>query len=639
MSLPLPSFARLALVASPIRLSTTPRLVPAQPSFSNPLKLLSMVESVQAVIGSVRSLSTSVSPPPPSKRARSKSPENHPHPPVLASASAVAPSGEPSSESTQGSTSHHALPAATAAPPQLTPEQRQKRKELERRSKNKRKDYLKSFEKSGREPVEFDIEEMVGKQKFDEILSKGEEFRDALVRDEELEVEIVRLNSHGDGLALAPSGDWVIAVPNTLPGEKVLCRIISNERIWSRAVLVKVLVKNESLRRDELVGCKYFGTCGGCQYQMLTYQDQLNIKKRVVENAFKHYSGLDASLIPAVMETMPSPKQYNYRTKLTPHFDLPQELRKRRGGGRRKGNNQPSEKDAGEYEFNIGFDCVGTKRVMDIEECPIATATINKDLPGERERVKKTIHTYKNGATILLRDSLREYTSVAEDNLVADSDVSASPDTVTVTDHKATVKERVAETLFESPAGTFFQNNRSILPSLIEYVRDQVLAFVPPPTEGGLEADRYLVDAYCGSGLFSLCLAKIFKEVSGVEISSESIKYANKNAELNGITNAKFLAGEAEKIFAQIQYPSDQTTVIIDPPRRGCDEAFITQLVNLGPANIVYVSCNVHTQARDVGSLLSKAPEYEILSIRGADLFPQTYHVEGVCVLRKKRKD
>lgn len=170
---------------------------------------------------------------------------------------------------------------------------------------------------------------------------------------------------------------------------------------------------------------------------------------------------------------------------------------------------------------------------------------------------------------------------MAEDTLQAsDTDPKAEPDTEVVTDHKATVKERVETTKFESPAGTFFQNNRSILPSLLGYVREQIVS------SNGSDEERYLVDAYCGSGLFSLCLASLFKEVSGVEISAESIKYAEKNAELNGIANAKFLAGNAEDIFAvspfprnalkffysaddalawqKIAYPSDKTTVIIE---------------------------------------------------------------------------
>lgn len=195
-----------------------------------------------------------------------------------------------------------------------------------------------------------------------------------------------------------------------------------------------------------------------------------------------------------------------------------------------------------------------------------------------------------------------------------------------MTDHKATVYEKVGHTKFASPAGAFFQNNRSIIPQVIEYIESQELFSSEEP--------QYLVDTYCGSGLFALTLAPRFHEVAGVELSAASIDCAKKNAELNGISNAKFLAGSAENIFANISYPSKNTTVVIDPPRRGCDDEFIKQLVALRPAHIVYVSCNVHTQARDVGMIVRACPSYQIHSIRGFDFFPQTHHVEGICVLK-----
>ncbi|KAJ9479531.1 tRNA (uracil(54)-C(5))-methyltransferase [Pseudozyma hubeiensis] len=558
---------------------------------------------------------------PPTKRARSRSPEQ------------TLDSG------INGIASASTSAAAASAP--LSAQDKQARKAEARRLRQKRKDYAKQLTKTGREPIEFDIEDLLGTRKVTDVLSEGIEYQHKFERGTRLTLHIERLDAHGDGLAVAPERDWVIAVPHTLPGEKVTAEITANERLFSKAKVVEVLEKSAT-RNNELVRCKYFGDCGGCQYQMIDYTQQLEIKRGVVERAFARFSGLDAALLPKVLPTIASPSQYNYRTKLTPHFELPYELRRgRRSGIRNDANgNSATGDDKPLYSVPIGFDCIGTKRVMDIEECPIATRTINKALPSAKQKVVDTIESFKNGATILLRDSLRTYDSFAEDLLVtqapsANGQVEKELDTEVVTDHKATVKERVLTTKFESPAGTFFQNNRSILPSLLDYVRDAITSSSTAAADDAAQ-DRYLVDAYCGSGLFSLCLASLFHEVSGVEISSESIKYATKNAELNGITNAKFLAGNAEDIFAKIEYPADKTTVIIDPPRRGCDEEFIRQLVNLGPKHIVYVSCNVHTQARDVGQLIDRDARYKIKSIRGADLFPQTHHVEGVAVLERQ---
>ncbi|SNX87211.1 related to TRM2 - tRNA(m5U54)methyltransferase [Melanopsichium pennsylvanicum] len=541
---------------------------------------------------------------PPAKRMRSRSPE------------AAKTNGFASASS------------SAAAPSASSTQDKAARKAEARRTRQKRKDYAKQVTKTGREPIEFDIQDLLTHRTVTDVLSEGLEYANRFERGTRLTLTISRLDAHGDGLAISPSGDWVIAVPHTLPGEKVTVEVTSNERLYSKARLVEILEKSTQ-RQDELVKCKYFGDCGGCQYQMIPYEQQLDIKRGVVQRAFSRFSGLDESLVPEVLSTIPSPNQYNYRTKLTPHFELPYELRRgRRSGILNKAGTKSAEKP--NYDVAIGFDCIGTKRVMDIEECPIATKTINKALPEAKQKVVDSIESFKNGATILLRDSLKTYESWAEDRAVTQKvpNGEVELETEVVTDHKATVKERVLTTKFESPAGTFFQNNRSILPSLLDYVRDAITLTIQ-------DGDRYLVDAYCGSGLFSLCLASLFREVSGVEISSESIKYATKNAELNGITNAKFLAGNAEDIFAKIQYPADQTTVIIDPPRRGCDEEFIRQLVKLAPKHIVYVSCNVHTQARDVGQLIERDARYKIRSVRGADLFPQTHHVEGVAVLEK----
>ncbi|KAJ1026943.1 hypothetical protein NDA16_002236 [Ustilago loliicola] len=497
---------------------------------------------------------------PPAKRVRSRSPEQ--------------PSAAPLNGFAFTSTS-----ASISA-------QDKQRKADARRTRQKRKDYAKQLTKTGREPIEFDIEDLLSIRKVTDILSEGLEYSNKLERGTRLTLQVERLDAHGDGLAIAPERDWVIAIPHTLPGEKVVAEIASNERLYSKTKLIEVLEKSD-VRKDDLVRCKYFGDCGGCQYQMIDYDRQLDIKRAVVERAFARFSGLDPALVPKVLPTIASPNQYNYRTKLTPHFELPYELRRGRRSGIRNNANRTEAKgqEKPQYSVPIGFDCIGTKRVMDIEECPIATKTINRALPDAKQKVRDGIESFKNGATILLRDSLRTYESFAEDQAVTqpNGEVEKELDTEVVTDHKATVKERVLTTKFESPAGTFFQNNRSILPSLLGYVRDAITSFSTPDSAEG----RYLVDAYCGSGLFSLCLASLFHEVSGVEISSESIKYATKNAELNSITNAKFFAGNAEEIFAKIQYPADKTTVIIDPPRRGCDEEFIRQLVKLGPKHIV----------------------------------------------------
>lgn len=144
-------------------------------------------------------------------------------------------------------------------------------------------------------------------------------------------------------------------------------------------------------------------------------------------------------------------------------------------------------------------------------------------------------------------------------------------------------------------------------------------------TKAEIKEPSFLIDAYCGSGLFSICCSSNFQATLGVDISAESIDCAKNNAETNGIGNAKFLAGQAQAIFADVKFPPNQTSIVIDPPRKGCDEQFLTQLVKLAPRRIVYISCNVHTMARDLGWILRDeiGKDYVINEITGFDFFPQ----------------
>jgi tRNA (uracil-5-)-methyltransferase len=265
----------------------------------------------------------------------------------------------------------------------------------------------------------------------------------------------------------------------------------------------------------------------------------------------------------------------------------------------------------------------------------------------------RSIDTFKRGATLLLRDSLDTSRPLQLSSASPSHDTETTEKHVCVTDYKATVRERIGEKFFEFPAGSFFQNNNSVLLPLVEYVRDAI--FTPTMVES--DTPTHLVDTYCGAGFFALNLAPHFSVVTGVEISAESIQSARHNAQLNSLPpppgsevgngiktqSVTFTAGKSESIFESVSsFPPDKTVVVIDPPRKGCDRAFLDQLVRFRPKKLVYVSCNVHTQARDVGDLLrlmeetkkqGKEGTYVIESLRGFDLFPQTAHVESVAVL------
>ena len=287
--------------------------------------------------------------------------------------------------------------------------------------------------------------------------------------------------------------------------------------------------------------------------------------------------GIEAKVNP----TVPSPKQWGYRSKITPHFQRP----------------KPGE------DFPIGFlEFNRRTRLVDIYNCPIAMDEINEALQPIRDDVKSRAAEYKKGATLLLR---------------------ATEDRVE-TDHRASVSEKVGNLKFHFLAGDFFQNNPFILDSFTKHATEQA--------EGPNQ--KYLLDAYCGSGLFGLSLAKNFERVVGIELSETSADWARRNAKTNGIENASFIASSAEDLFADIIFPPEETSIVIDPPRKGCSVDFLNQLFAFGPSRVVYVSCNPATQMRDLKIFLEKG--YEIESIQPFDLFPQTRHLECVTALSRQ---
>lgn len=415
----------------------------------------------------------------------------------------------------------------------------------------------------------------------------------------EVTLDIIALSSVGEGIALYKMDNGrvqVITVPFTVVGDTVEAKVYKTHKYYFQSDLLKVVTASEK-RNDSLINCRYFNSCSGCQYQMLEYEEQLEIKRQVIVNAFKHYAPkLDSSAIPEVLKTVGSPKTYGYRTKLTPHFDVP-----------KAGLQAPPP---------IGFGEKGKKSVVDIEDCAIGTPAVNEGMKEQRKYVHDNYTKYKKGATLLLRENM-----LSREEKVCTSNT------------KEIITEYVdKEYQFKYPASSFFQNNNSILPAVTSYVRENIVL----PSTGKLP--KYLVDTYCGSGLFAVTCSSASESVIGVEISKDSVEYARKNAELNGVKNASFIVGQAEKIFEKVDTPKDETSIIIDPPRKGCDQAFLDQLLEFRPAKVVYVSCNVHSQARDIDYLLTddRGKDYQIESIRGFDFFPQTHHVESVAVLSLK---
>ncbi len=399
---------------------------------------------------------------------------------------------------------------------------------------------------------------------------------------QELELEIVTLTNLGVGLGRVPlpgtpDSRWVVMVPFALPGARVKARVFRNHKNFSEADLVTVITPSPHRVEPR---CPLFGRCGGCQYQNFDYKEQLAWKQRQVGELLQHMAEIEFAVSP----TIGSPQLYGYRSKITPHFNPPRE----QGGA-----------------MPIGFLRQGTRfDLLDVPRCEIATGPINGRLSSVRSEIqtKAAAGGYTRGATILLRDA----------------------GGVVTTDYDQVITEEVSGLKLHFLARDFFQNNPFILPVFTGYVREQAAS----------SGARHLVDAYCGSGLFALTAASAFERVAGIEISESSVRFANENAVANNIANATFQAGDASAIFAGLDFPASDTVVVIDPPRKGCDESFLNQLFAFGPRAVVYVSCDPATQMRDLK--LFMAAGYELTAVQPFDLFPQTRHLECVATLRRK---
>lgn len=487
----------------------------------------------------------------------------------------------------------------------------------------------------------------------DTRISSGEEAQDKELPEQwsEIELDISELSSTGDGLA--EKDGQVYVVPFAAPGDTITAKIVRHVQDESYTLTDFLSVKTPSQHRTETPKCPYFTQCSGCQFQHLPYAYQLAHKRGIVEKAYANFSSLPSSAIPEVGETIGSPLQYEYRTKLTPHFDAPPGARRdKRQGLKIKWEEVPP----------IGFMKKGTRKTMDIEECPIGTEAVQQGLKRERARVHEEIDKYQRGATLLLRESTerveRGTVKPADKPGVVDEDRGDYIHRKTcITDSKATSTEYVDDFRFDNPAGAFFQNNNSILPLVTKYIRDNILAPTstdPAHINGDSTTARpkitNMIDAYAGSGFFTITLSQMFSNSIGIDIAAQSIASANNNAKLNNLPpeSTRFIASDANDLFSAVdpaKFKPEETAVVIDPPRKGCDQNFVRQLLKYGPERVCYVSCNVHTQARDVGWLVGGLEDeegnaveglYEIESLRGFDFFPQTSHVEGVAVLRKK---
>ncbi|MFH1081367.1 MAG: class I SAM-dependent RNA methyltransferase [Pseudomonadota bacterium] len=391
-----------------------------------------------------------------------------------------------------------------------------------------------------------------------------------------IELRIDSVAFGGDGVGR--SGQQVVFVPFTVDGDEVAVRITDVRRRFARGCLEQIM--NPSPHRIE-PRCRHYALCGGCQFQHSHYEHQLRLKGQQVTDTFVRIAKV---ALPSLTQVIPSPKSFQYRDKADYHVRL-----------------APKDPPV------IGFMDVFNDRVIDIDRCEIMDETINQACLAFRQDLETgRINTPWDRQTIWSAGAAGEKAEV-------------------VTDFRAPrfVARTVGGQRLIVPYRGFFQANASLLPRLV----DEVLKLCAPT---GRET---LVDAYCGSGLFSLFLALHTRQVYGIERDGEAIHCARVNHRHAGFQNAVFLRGDAGDILHRkfIRVKRRVDALILDPPRTGCDPVLLSGLVELKPARIVYISCNPATQARDIRYLLDHG--FILKSLQPYDMFPQTAHIEVVALL------
>jgi 23S rRNA (uracil1939-C5)-methyltransferase len=384
-----------------------------------------------------------------------------------------------------------------------------------------------------------------------------------------MKVEIERILPGGVGLAHAEGKTVLVSL--AAPGDRVRVQVEREQGNVLFASVVEVLTPSPVRIEPP---CPYFGRCGGCDFQQLTYEAQLATKADIISDCLQRIARLDH--VPAIA-VHPSPKNWHYRVRATWQID------------REKGE--------------IGYYERGSRRVCDVEYCAVLMPELQETL----ERVRATDR-------VEFPPDLKHLDAVAgEDN------VSLSPPFAEFETNELSM--RVGNEVYQYNAESFFQINPALLPELVEFALSDV---------GGATA----LDLYCGVGLFTLPLARRFESVVGVEANPVATRFARRNLDCAGLTNARVVTAtvagwvRANKKIDLVDF------VLLDPPRAGAESIVIKGVLDLHPARISYVSCDPATLARDLRKLI--AGGYTIYSIAGFDLFPQTHHVETVVLLRSQ---
>lgn len=412
--------------------------------------------------------------------------------------------------------------------------------------------------------------------------------------DEIYDTYVIGLENEAQGVCKI--NGMIVFVPKVLVGEKIRIRITEIKKNFARGKAVEIL--EESKERIESK-CPYYEECGGCDLIHQTIDENLKFKREKVYNALKRIGKIDVD----VEKCVPSFKNDNYRNKAS--FKV--------------------END------RIGFYKEATYQLTDIKECLLVENEINDCLKEVRNYIKNNNNKI-NSITIKYGNARGEllidiYSLDEEDIKIIDFliDKVSCLKTAIFNDKvvygKGYIEEISNGLMFDVSSKSFFQVNSM----QAEKLYDTAIK------SAKLSKNDVALDLYCGTGTITMIVSKYVKKVIGIEIVEDAIRNAKQNMNINNINNVNFICGDATKEISKIKEKID--VIFVDPPRKGMDRKAISIMKKINPKKIIYISCNPVTMARDISYLTDL---YDVKKVIPFDMFPNTAHVECVCVMERR---
>lgn len=406
-----------------------------------------------------------------------------------------------------------------------------------------------------------------------------------------------------DGQGVGRIDGKVVFIPGALPGEDVEFILAEEKKSYLRGCLTTVI---EPVSEREDPPCPYFGKCGGCHYQHASYDLQVDLKTRVVEQTLQRVGGIETDILSCI----PAERPWGYRNKVAWH------------GAMLDGN------------YRFGFYKSESNEIMDIDSCLLVSGamqniglTIGRALKELRIRVPVEVTVRESRSQKIMtvvsgisREACLELLPVVDE--LTGSFYFFDGKKVECLKEGRGFEEIIAGIRFGLSPLSFFQVNTEQAEELVRMVQESL----------GLQGGEQVLDAYCGVGTLAISVAGLAKRVVGIESFPTAVEDAVKNARLNGLNNCRFLAGAAELVLPTLSQRFD--AVVLDPPRAGCHPHVIKAVERMKIPRVVYVSCEPSTLARDLGRF--RQAGYQIYKVQPLDMFPQTYHVETVVVLYRR---